>query len=165
MVYGLLRSQDTRWSSWLYAAQRLLLLRAYVDLVISQEASFWSGLEEVVAFLKPFQVATDVTQQDGSTLFDVWRVFKRLRTHVGGVPPTNPFFASKEAIITIIIDLWDKHVNIDAVIACAQLSSTPPSTTSSLTNCSTPVAGSSTSLLSTRCTGTSPTAATTTWRR
>ena len=122
VVYELLRPQDTRWSSWLYAAQRLLMLRAYVDLVVCQETSFWVGLEEMVIFLKPFQVATDVLQQDGSTLFDVWRLFRRLLTHVRGIPPTSPFHTSKESIITIIIDLWEKHVNIDAVIACAQLS-------------------------------------------
>jgi hypothetical protein len=122
VVYGLLRPQDTRWSSWLYAAQRLLMLRAYVDLVHQQDASFWSGLSELVTFLKPFQVATDVMQEDGSTLFDVWRQFKRLLTHVRGIPPLNLFHSSKEAIIHIILDLWEKHINIDAVIACAQLS-------------------------------------------
>ena len=68
VLYGLLRPQDTRWSSWLYAAQRLLMLRAYIDIVSLQDASFWSGLSELVAFLKPFQVATDVMQEDGSTL-------------------------------------------------------------------------------------------------
>jgi hypothetical protein len=46
VVYGLLRPQDTRWSSWLYASQRLLMLRAYIDMVVAQEASFWSGIEE-----------------------------------------------------------------------------------------------------------------------
>ena len=122
VVYGLLRPQDTRWSSWLYAAQRMLMLRAYVDMVISQEVSFWSGLEEVVAFLKPFQVATHGLQQDGSTLFDVWRLFRRLLTHVRGIPLISPFYASKDAILTIIIELWEQHVHIDAVIACAQLS-------------------------------------------
>ena len=122
VLYGLLRPQDTRWSSWLYAAQRLLMLRAYIDIVSLQDASFWSGLSELVAFLKPFQVATDVMQEDGSTLFDVWRQFKRLLTHVRGIPPLNIFHSSKEAIISIILDLWEKHINIDAVIACAQLS-------------------------------------------
>jgi hypothetical protein len=122
VVYGLLRPQDTRWSSWLYAAQRLLMLRAYIDMVVAQEASFWSGIEELVQFLKPFQVATDVMQQDSSTLFDVWRQFKRLLTHVRGVPPSSLFHSSKDAIINIILDLWEKHINIDAVIVCAQLS-------------------------------------------
>ena len=122
VVYTLLRPQDTRWSSWLYAAQRLLLVRAYVDMVIAQEPSFWANLDELVAFLKPFQVATDTMQEDGSTLFDVWRLFRRLLTHVRGTPPHSPVHASKDAIITIIIDLWDKHVDIDAVVACAQLS-------------------------------------------
>jgi hypothetical protein len=122
VVYGLLRPQETRWSSWLYAAQRLLMLRAYVDMVIQQDVDFWNGISELVTFLKPFQRATDVMQEDGSTLFDVWRQFKRLLTHVRGIPPLNLFHSSKEAIIDIIIDLWEKHININAVIACAQLS-------------------------------------------
>ena len=122
VVYSLLRPQDTRWSSWLYAAQRLLMLRAYVDMVQSQDASFWSGLDELVRFLKPFQVATDVMQQDTSNLFDVWRLFKRLLTHVRAIPSNSLFSSSKDAIITIIIDMWEKHINIDAIIVCAQLS-------------------------------------------
>lgn len=122
VLYTLLRPQDTRWSSWLYAAQRLLMLRAYVDMVIAQEASFWSGLNELVVFLKPFQVATDTMQQDTSTLFDVWRTFKRLLGHVEGIPSTSIFHGSMDAIKTIIIDLWEKHINIDAVVVCAQLS-------------------------------------------
>ena len=122
IIYGLLRPQDTRWSSWLYAAQRLLMLRAYIEIMNPQEASFWSGLTELVIFLKPFQVATDVMQEDGATLFNVWRQFKRLLTHARSMPPTSPFHPSKDAIITIIIDMWEKHINLPAVIACAQLS-------------------------------------------
>jgi hypothetical protein len=90
--------------------------------VLQQDASFWSGLNELVAFLKPFQVATDVMQEDVSTLFDVWRQFKRLLTHARGIPPISIFHPSKEAIINIILDLWEKHINIDAIVACAQLS-------------------------------------------
>jgi hypothetical protein len=122
VVYALLRPQDTRWSSWLYAAQRLLMLKAYIDMVVAQQASFWSAIEELVQFLKPFQVATDIMQQDRSTLFDVWRQFKRLLTHVRGVPPSSLFHSSKAAIINIILDLWEKHINIEAVVICAQLS-------------------------------------------
>jgi hypothetical protein len=121
LVYGLLRPMETRWSSWLYSAQRLLMLRSYVDLVMSQDASFWSSLDQLVAFLKPFQVATDV-MQDSSTLFDSWRMFKRLLGHVAGIPSTSLFYSAKEAIKTVIIDLWEKHINIDAIVICAQLS-------------------------------------------
>ena len=38
------------------------MLRAYVDMVTLQDSSFWNELSELVTFLKPFQVATDVMQ-------------------------------------------------------------------------------------------------------
>ena len=52
----------------------------------------------------------------------MWRQFKRLLSHVRSIPATSLFHSSREAIVLIILEMWEKHINIDAVIACAQLS-------------------------------------------
>jgi hypothetical protein len=122
IVYALLKPQDTRWSSWLYAAERLVMVKSYVDMVYSQEIGFWNTLNELIKFLKPFQVATDVLQQDVSTTYDVYRQFKKLLLHVRAIDSTNPFHASKDAILGVIINLWEEHVNLDSIVICAQLS-------------------------------------------
>jgi Protein of unknown function (DUF 659)/hAT family C-terminal dimerisation region len=120
--HTLLRPCDTRWSSQLFAAERLVKLKSYVDLVMAQEASFWSNLEEVIRFLKPFQVATDVMQKDSSTLYDTYQQFKTLLRHVKDTKTTSFFHPVKDDIVNLILDTWEKHVNLNAVIACAQLS-------------------------------------------
>lgn len=123
--HTLVRPCDTRWSSQLYAGQRLLKLKTYVDLVIPQSARFWLDLEEVIRFLKPFQIATDVMQKDKSTLYDTYQQFKTLLQHVKSTEPTSLFHSSMDDIVNIIIDMWEKHVNIDAGVMCAQLSFDP----------------------------------------
>ncbi len=120
--YRLLRPQTTRWSSWLYAAQRLLKVKAYVDIITPQPARFWSELIELVRFLKPFQLATDLMQQDTSTLYDVYRQFMTVLQHVRALDTRSFFHPSKEDITNIIIDMWEKHINLDAIVICAQLS-------------------------------------------
>ncbi len=118
----LIRPCDTRWSSQLYAAQRLIKLRPYIDMVSQQTALFWSQLIELTCFLKPFQIATDVMQQDASTLYDVYQQFKRLLQHVKALESTSIFHSSQSAIVNIIMKLWEKHINIEATVCCALLS-------------------------------------------
>jgi hypothetical protein len=119
---NLLRPCDTRWSSWLNAIYRLLKVKKYVDVVTPQPQRFWSDLEDMSRFLKQFQLATDVIQQDSSTLYDVFQQFKRLLQHVRGLQLTSIFQPAKDDVINIIIDMWEKHINLDAIIICAQLS-------------------------------------------
>jgi hypothetical protein len=119
---NLIRPVDTRWSSWLFAIERLLTLRVYVDLVSRQSARFWSELEDVQRFLKPFQEATDVMQRDGSTLHDLYRQFRRLLLHARQAEPPSIFAAAKDDIVNVILDQWDKFVNQDAVAICTLLS-------------------------------------------
>ena len=121
-VYTLLRPCDTRWSSQLHAAIRLGKLQAFVDLVLPQEKDFWSALDQLVTFLKPFQLATDVMQKDTSTMYDCYLQFKHLLTHVRGLPATSLFHPAREEVVSIILDCWEKHINLDAIISCAQLS-------------------------------------------
>ncbi len=118
----LIRPCDTRWSSQLYAAERLFQLKTFIDLVLPQTSLFWCELEQVIGFLTPFQKATDVMQKDTSCLYDIYRQFKTLLRHVNNVHTTSIFFHAKYDIVNIIVDMWEKHINMNAVICCAILS-------------------------------------------
>jgi hypothetical protein len=52
----------------------------------------------------------------------VFQQFKRLLQHVRGLQLTSIFQPAKDDVINIIIDMWEKHINLDAIIICAQLS-------------------------------------------
>lgn len=125
----LIRPNDTRWSSWLYASRRLLKLRVYCDVVVPQQPDFWVNLQEVVRFLTPFQLATDIMQSDCSTIYDLYSQFKVLLQHVDALSPASCFFPSKDEIHNLVIAVFDKHVDMDLVIACALLSFDPHATT------------------------------------
>lgn len=118
----LIRPCDTRWSSQMYAAERLVKLKTFIDLVLPQTSLFWCSLEQVINFLKPFQLATDVMQKDTSCLYDIYQQFKALLRHVKSTPTTSIFHAGKDDVTNIIIDMWEKHININAIISCAILS-------------------------------------------
>ena len=118
---NLLRPCDTRWSSQLYAAQRLLRVKSFVDIVLPQEPQFWADLISVIRFLKPFQVATDVLQSDRATLYDAYLQYKNLLVHVTETPSASLFGPAVESLRGILHDMWEKHVTEEAVIACAML--------------------------------------------
>ena len=124
-VLNLLRPCETRWSSQLQAAARLYMLKSFVDLVIEQPPQFWVNIQQIIEFLKPFQVATDVMQRDGSTLYDTYSQFKALLTHAGAIKSSSVFYPVRHDIIDIILDMWEKHININAIICCAILSFDP----------------------------------------
>jgi hypothetical protein len=44
--YALVKPNDTRWNSHLYAAQRLLKLRVFIDMIFKQTEEFWSELQQ-----------------------------------------------------------------------------------------------------------------------
>ena len=118
---NLLRPCDTRWSSQLYAAQRLLRLKSFVDIVLPQTPQFWADLISICGFLKPFQVATDVLQSDRATLYDAYLQYKDLIVHVNAIAPTSLFGPAVGSLREIMHDMWEKHVTEEAVIACALL--------------------------------------------
>ena len=119
---SLLKPCDTRWSSHLHAASRLLRLQAAVNTVCHRERVFWDNLTEIVRFLEPFSKATNIIQSDGSTLYDFYKQFKVLLKHVADTPISSPFHGAVSAISHVITGVWEKHVNWDAIITTAQLS-------------------------------------------
>ena len=121
----LIKPCDTRWSSHLAAARRLLKLRVFVDTVLQQAPQFWVQLAEVVRFLEPFATATNVVQADRSTLFDFYTQFKAILKHVKDTPPASAFHPAKDSITNVIIGVWEKHVCWDAIIITAALSFDP----------------------------------------
>jgi hypothetical protein len=118
----LIRPCDTRWSSQMYAAERLVKLKAFIDLVLPQTSAFWYELEQVINFLKPFQFATDMMQTDTCCLYDIYQQFKALLRHVASIPSTSIFHSAKGDLTNIINSMWYNHMNVNAIISCATLS-------------------------------------------
>ena len=123
--FRLIRPCDTRWSYTLFAIQRILKLRSYVDLALREgkqprKSPFWWGsLESIVKILKPFAKATNIIQQDSATLFTVAQQFKVLEAHADTLQHSHPYISRH--IKFCLSHEWTKHVNQLATIACAIL--------------------------------------------
>jgi hypothetical protein len=123
------KPNDTRWSSTLRAAERILLLRREAEccfdeeslpLIVSKE-SFFKSLSDLIAFFRPFQIATDEIQKDKSTLFTVYTQFTTLLRHT----TQRTDIESTRAILA----RWERRLNVPATLAVALLSfaTLPPS--------------------------------------
>jgi hypothetical protein len=117
-VLSLVKQNDTRWNSFLYACERFQLLRPYIDIVFPQAADFWEEVDALIEFLRPFQVATDVIQRDTSTLFDIFQQWINLTQHV----KTQLSGREERAAMSVLKQRWDMQVNGDATVAVAILS-------------------------------------------
>jgi len=111
----LVRANTTRWNSELFACERLVQLSSFVQLIVEQRAEMWEELKQFVAFLKPFQIATDVVQRDTATLFDVYQQWGMLRAHVEKEPGSSR--SQKE-----LKKRWNTQVNGAAAVAAALVS-------------------------------------------
>jgi len=119
--YTLVKPCDTRWSSHLRSCSRLLRLKPYLQLIAAQPDAFWSELELLVEFLKPFQVATDVLQKDSATVLDVWVQKRALEQHIDEMQ--EQIGASTARYATAAVQQrWEKQVNQPATHACTLLS-------------------------------------------
>ena len=117
----LIKPNATRWSSELLACQRLLQLKQYIQALTPQTNQFWRHLEYLCEFLEPFQKATDVIQQDRSSLVDVYHQFIKLLQHCASLAQHE--LLSKPAANTkrIINKYWNSTIKKEAVIASAIL--------------------------------------------
>ena len=118
----LVRPNDTRWSSWLYASRRLLKLKVYCDVVVPQPPQFWVDLDEITRFLSPFQMATDIMQSDSSTIYELYQQFTSILRHVDSTPPNSCFHSAVDDIHNLVLTVLDDHVDMDLVVACSLLS-------------------------------------------
>lgn len=123
----LIKPNTTRWSSELMASKRLLLLRRWVNAFTPQTDEYWEHLGYMCSFLQPFQLATDVIQQDRALLVDVYQQFIMLLQHCGSFNQ-HPFLAKIAAKTKAIINShWNGMVKKEPVIACAMLGLKPTS--------------------------------------
>jgi hypothetical protein len=129
--YVLLRPNDTRWSSSLLAAERILLLQHQINYIAKdhctrileedENENSWKKMEELVKILKPFQEATNILQSDSSTLYTVYKSFTKLLKTVNEFQ--SEFIDIESNTMKNIVHLyWKKHVNIHAVIMSAKFS-------------------------------------------
>jgi len=119
---SLQKPNDTRWSSVLKAARRLVELKDYIQFVIPQDPTFWTGLDILVPFLTPFQIATDIVQSDTATLYDVYHQFAGLATQIDKMSEQHALFSIKAKALDAIKTHWNRNINKEAVITCAVLS-------------------------------------------
>ena len=87
-----------------------------------QQPAFWVNLAEIIRFLQPFQIATDIMQSDSSTMYDLYAQFKTILTHVDNLPLSSCFSTAKDDIHNLTIAVLEKHVDLDLIVACALLS-------------------------------------------
>ena len=128
----------TRWNSVLAAAKRVVelkdclrpcnpLMRAqlakeankeqYDDLTFSDD-SCWQPLATLIAFLVPYQIATDTVQSDDATVGHIHHQSDGLMCMADELPSSHMLAPVKDDITAIIRREWVTHVNINAVILC-----------------------------------------------
>ena len=112
----------TRWSSEIAALARILQLQRWINVISVRPQSFWNSLTELLRFLKPFQIATDLIQSDSATLLDVYQQYRNLHKHCESYKETPQFAIAAVAAKTALQNWWFKQVNQRAVVACALLS-------------------------------------------
>ena len=119
--YAIVKPNDTRWSSTLYALQRLLLLKSYINVVEYKSEAYWNAVAHLSKLLKPFQVATDIIQRDCATLYDTYQQCITLLSQLHNL--RDDFDAGLISnCCSIIQQRWKKQVNQPATIAAAILS-------------------------------------------
>jgi hAT family C-terminal dimerisation region len=94
----------------------------YCDVVVPQQPQFWADLNEIIRFLSPFQVATDIMQSDSSTIYELYQQFTTILRHVDSTPSTSCFHSAISDIHNLILTVVDTHVDMDLVVACSLLS-------------------------------------------
>jgi len=117
-TYALVKPNSTRWNSQLYAAERLLLLKDCIDMCLKQTDRFWADLKLYIEFLHPFQIATDIVQQDRSTLYDIFQQWSMLSQHSNTIEDAD----LKRQLKLALQQRWKSQVNEAATLASALLS-------------------------------------------
>jgi hypothetical protein len=114
---NLIKPNDTRWNSFLFACQRILKLRDFIQLIHRRDDVFWSEIQALVDFLRPFQIATDVLQKDAATLYDIFQQWNLLTKHV----VANTIGKEQRHAMTALRSRWSGQVNNEATMSTAVL--------------------------------------------
>lgn len=137
-VHLLSKPQKTRWSSYHRASKSVLELRPFVELALRRNAAdgdhpvlsslttqFWNQLNDLVTFLEPFSLASDIIQSDHATLLDVHTQFSTLYSACASAPLSLTHGA---AVMQVAIQQhWRKNINQEAVYMAAQFAHEPNS--------------------------------------
>ncbi|MDR3546657.1 MAG: DUF domain-containing protein, partial [Candidatus Pacebacteria bacterium] len=114
---NLIKPNDTRWNSFLFACVRMLKLRDFIQLIHRREDSFWSEMQALVDFLLPFQIATDVLQKDAATLYDIFQQWNILTKHI----LANTAGPEQRHSMSALRQRWSGQVNNEATMSTAVL--------------------------------------------
>jgi hypothetical protein len=134
----------TRWNSVYAAAERVIelqeCLRPCIPSIIAQlarekrrdyseltysDVSFWQPLAALIAFLVPYQIATDIVQSDDATVADAHHQLAGLMFRADALKEPHLLASVKEELKDIIHRQWVEHVNLNIVILCSQFSFDP----------------------------------------
>ena len=131
----MLRIMPVRWNSDLFAMERVVRLEIPLDSMMHVHrdqlielgmkpvpADLFASLKSLSSFLKPMQIATDITQSDSASLYDVFTQFQRLRAHARSFSANSPMYEAGQALLAGLDKHWDAHINESAVICCSWLS-------------------------------------------
>ena len=96
-AFNVLKPCDTRWSSTLLAAGRIVQLESSIKMVqaLAPSEEFWVHIKCLCEFLDPFRSVTDSLQKDTSTLFEIYKHFVSVMNHVKEIPEDSPFKLAK----------------------------------------------------------------------
>lgn len=126
----LAKPQKTRWGSYHRSCKSVSKLQPYVDLALRKNevdgdhpilsqmtVNFWTQLNDLVMFLEPFSLASEIIQSDRASLLDVHAQFSTLYKACSEAPISLTHGA---AVMQVAISQhWQKNINQEAVYMAA----------------------------------------------
>lgn len=119
----IIKPHEVRWNDKFIALERLLSLDTVIKLIDNtQSPNFWSALQMLCDFLRPFYIATNDLQADAATVNLVGSHFTKLITHIQESNNTKPFLNIDEfEQLRIMFTEWDTHFNKRLIVAASFL--------------------------------------------
>ena len=108
----LVRIAETRWTSYLLAIDRIILLKPELSYILSLSPSYWEDIEKSRKIVAPFHAFSKAIEKDDATLLDASNAFKALKTKT----------SSKEEEKEVIQLYIDRHCNSEVMQAAELLS-------------------------------------------
>jgi hypothetical protein len=112
-VLTIIRPIEIRWASLISCIERLLLLRKYIDIIITNlNESFWKNTNDLYIYLKPFKTSIDQIQKDNASLYCVSQNIQKIRDHFSSAEIPKSLRTIKKTVLDLINEKWDKHINM-----------------------------------------------------